>query len=294
MKLYGNKKTALLFIAPALLFVLLFIYYPIVQNFFLSLYRWKAFGEERTWVGLQYYKRIAQDPVFLIALKNNFLYSLISIVFQVGLGLVIAAILEEAFFQRFQGFFRTVFFMPSVISITVVGLLFQLVYHPSIGLLNSFLKAVGFGNLTRAWLGESGSAIFAIIATSQWQYIGYIMLLFLVAIQKIPKGLYESAQIDGANPIQRFFYITVPQVKETIIMTSIITVIGGFKVFDEVYVMTAGGPGRSTEVLATYLYRSGFRNDEMGMASAIASIIFIITFVLTLVQLYVNSKITEE
>lgn len=294
MKLYGNKKTALLFIAPALLFVLLFIYYPIVQNFFLSLYRWKAFGEERTWVGLQYYKRIAQDPVFLIALKNNFLYALISIVFQVGLGLVIAAILEETFFRRFQGFFRTVFFMPSVISITVVGLLFQLVYHPSIGLLNNFLKAVGLENLTRAWLGESGSAIFAIVATSQWQYIGYIMLLFLVAIQKIPRGLYESAEIDGAGALQRFFYITVPQVKETIIMTSIITVIGGFKVFDEVYVMTAGGPGRSTEVLATYLYRSGFRNDEMGMASAIASIIFVITFVLTLVQLYVNKRIAED
>ncbi|HHX03006.1 MAG TPA: sugar ABC transporter permease [Tissierellia bacterium] len=294
MKLYGNKKTALLFIAPALLFVLLFIYYPIVQNFFLSLYRWKAFGEERTWVGLQYYKRIAQDPVFLIALKNNFLYALISIVFQVGFGLVIAAILEETFFRRFQGFFRTVFFMPSVISITVVGLLFQLVYHPSIGLLNNFLKAVGLENLTRAWLGESGSAIFAIVATSQWQYIGYIMLLFLVAIQKIPRGLYESAEIDGAGALQRFFYITVPQVKETIIMTSIITVIGGFKVFDEVYVMTAGGPGRSTEVLATYLYRSGFRNDEMGMASAIASIIFVITFVLTLVQLYVNKRIAED
>ncbi len=294
MKLYGNKKTALLFIAPALLFVLLFIYYPIVQNFFMSLYRWKAFGEDRTWVGLQYYRRIAQDPVFYTALTNNFLYALISIVFQVGFGLVIAAILEETFFRRFQGFFRTVFFMPSVISITVVGLLFQLIYHPSIGLLNNFLKAIGLENLTRAWLGESGSAMYAIIASSQWQYIGYIMLLFLVAIQKIPKELYESAEMDGAGAFQRFIHITVPQVKETIIMNSIITVIGGFKVFDEVYVMTAGGPGRSTEVLATFLYRSGFRNDEMGMASAIASIIFVITFVLTLVQLYINRKIAEE
>lgn len=294
MKLYGNKKTALLFIAPALLFVLLFIYYPIVQNFFMSLYRWKAFGEDRTWVGLQYYRRIAQDPVFYTALTNNFLYALISIVFQVGFGLVIAAILEETFFRRFQGLFRTVFFMPSVISITVVGLLFQLIYHPSIGLLNNFLKAIGLENLTRAWLGESGSAMYAIIASSQWQYIGYIMLLFLVAIQKIPKELYESAEMDGAGAFQRFIHITVPQVKETIIMNSIITVIGGFKVFDEVYVMTAGGPGRSTEVLATFLYRSGFRNDEMGMASAIASIIFVITFVLTLVQLYINRKIAEE
>ena len=201
-----------------------------------------------------------------------------------------AAILEEKAFRGMQPFFRTVYFLPSVISISVVGLLFQLVYHPSIGLLNQGLRDIGLGGLCHAWLGEKNTAIFAIIATSQWQYMGYIMLLFLVAIQKIPQELYEAAEIDGVNAFQKFRYVTLPQVKDTLVMCVIITLIGGFKVFDEVYVMTAGGPGRSTEVLASYLYRAGFRNDEMGLASAIATTIFVITFTMTLVQLLASKR----
>ena len=290
MNIYGNKKLALLFLLPALLLLLLFVYYPIAESFVLSLYRWKAFSSDRVYVGLEYYRKLFSDAVFYTALKNNVLYSAISIVFQVGLGLVFAAILEEKAFRGMQPFFRTVYFLPSVISISVVGLLFQLVYHPSIGLLNQGLRGIGLGGLCHAWLGEKNTAIFAIIATSQWQYMGYSILLFLVAIQKIPQELYEAAEIDGVNAFQKFRYVTLPQVKDTLVMRVIITLIGGFKVFDEVYVMTAGGPGRSTEVLASYLYRAGFRNDEMGLASAIATTIFAITFTMTLVQLLASKR----
>ncbi|HHY99965.1 MAG TPA: sugar ABC transporter permease [Sedimentibacter sp.] len=293
MNIYRNKKVAILFMLPALVFVILFIYYPIIQNFIYSLYRWSSFSEVKVFVGFDYYKRLLSDPIFYIALKNNALYAIISIVFQVGVGMILAAVLEEKIMRRYQTFFRTVYFMPSVISITVVGLLFQLVYNPNIGLLNAFLKVVGLETLTHDWLGRSDTAMFAIIATSQWQYIGYIMLLFLVAIQKIPEELYESAMIDGANAIQKFIHVTIPQIKETILVTSIITIIGAFKVFDEVYVMTAGGPGRSTEVLASYMYRAGFRNDEMGYAATIATVIFLITFIVTLIQLKVSKEKNE-
>lgn len=293
MKIYNNKKMAFFFLLPALVLLIVFVYYPIIQNFVMSLYKWKAFEDTRVFVGFEYYKRLWNDSVFWLALGNNFLYALISIVFQVGLGLVFAAILEQKFFRRFQPFFRTVFFIPSVISMTVVGLMFQLIYHPSIGLLNQFLQAVGLDNWTHAWLGEKATAMFSIIAVSQWQSIGYIMLLFLVAIQKIPADLYESADIAGASSLQKFRFITVPMVKETIVMCMIITLIGGFQVFDEVYVMTAGGPGRSTEVLASYLYRAGFRNDEMGLASTIASVIFLLTFTMTLIQLLLSNRKEE-
>lgn len=293
MNMYRNKKVALLFMLPALAFVILFIYYPIIQNFFYSMFRWSSFSEEKIFVGLDYYKRLFADPIFYIALKNNVLYAIFSIVVQVGIGMILAAVLEEKVMRRYQTFFRTVYFIPSVISITVVGLLFQLVYNPNIGLLNAFLNAVGLESLTHDWLGQSSTAMFAIIATSQWQYVGYIMLLFLVAIQKIPEELYESAMIDGASAFQKFIHITIPQIRETILVSSIITVIGAFKVFDEVYVMTAGGPGRSTEVLASYLYRTGFRNDEMGYAATIATLIFLITFVVTLIQLIVTRRKDE-
>ncbi len=275
---------------PALFIILVFIYFPIVENFFFSLFRWSSFSPEKEYIGFAHYVRVFKDPIFYHALKNNVLYCLVSIVFQVGLGLIFAAVLEEKVFRRHQPFLRTIYFMPIIISITVIGLLFQLIYNPSIGLLNKFLEAIGLSNMTHAWLGEKATAMYSVIAVSQWQSIGYIMLLFLVAIQKISGSIYESALIDGANAMQKFRYITIPQVRRTMALATILTVIGGFKVFDEVYVMTSGGPGHATEVLASFMYRSGFRNDEMGYASAIACVIFIITFVITLIQLKVADK----
>lgn len=282
--MYKDKKLIVPFLLPAISLILLFIYYPIIQNFIYSFFRWSAFSQDKVFVGIAHYTRLFGDSVFLIALRNNVLYAIGSIVFQVGFGLIIASILEEKFMRKMQTYFRTIFFLPAVISITVAGLLWQLMYNQEIGLINEFLRLVGLESLTRAWLGDKGTAMYSIIIMSQWQYTGYIILLYLVAIKKIPLELYESAKIDGANGIRRFIHITIPQVKEMTLVTITITIIGAFKVFDEVYVMTGGGPGRSTEVLSTFMYRSGFRNDEMGYATAIATVIFVITFALTIIE----------
>lgn len=294
MNLYRNRRSALLYILPALLFVLVFIFLPILLNVFYSLYRWNAFSTESVFVGLDYYTRLLKDPVFYTALKNNSLYAMISLIFQVGGGLIVAAILEEKFMRRWQPFFRTVFFIPSVMSLAVVGLLWQLLYNPDIGLINGALRAVGLPDLAHVWLGDSKTAIYAVIAVSQWQFTGYIAMLFLIAMHKIPRELYEASMIDGANRIRTFFHVTIPQIKEMILVATTITVIGAFKVFDEVYIMTFGGPGRSTEVLGTMLYRAAFRNDEMGYASAIATVIFVITFALSLLQIKVSRTGQEQ
>ena len=280
-----SKITIFLYTFPALALVFGFIYLPIIQNFIFSLYRWNAFSIEKVFVGFNYYVRLFNDKTFYITLRNNSLYAIISLIFQVGFGLVVASVLEEKFVRKLQPFFRTVFFIPSIISLTVVGLLWVFIYDPYIGILNAALKALGLGRFAYAWLGNPKTAIYAVIAVSQWQYIGYVVMLFLVAIQKIPPELYEAAMIDGANRVQTFFYITIPRVKAMILLTSMITIIGAFKVFDEVYVMTFGGPGRSTEVLATYLYRSAFRNDEMGLAAALGCVIFVVTFILSVFQI---------
>lgn len=284
-KSHHSARAALPFILPALLLILMFVFLPILFNLYYSLFRWSAFEMNGEFVGLDYYVKLFKDPVFYTALKNNSLYAIISILCQVGGGLVIAAVLEEKVIRRWQPLFRTVFFIPAVISISVVGLLWQLLYNPDIGLINSALKAIGQNEWVNAWLGNSKTAIYAIVAVSQWQYTGYMTMLFLIAMHKIPGELYEASMIDGANRIQTFFHITIPQIKEMILVSSMITVIGAFKVFDEVYVMTFGGPGRSTEVLGTMLYRAAFRNDEMGYASTVATIIFVITFALSLIQM---------
>jgi raffinose/stachyose/melibiose transport system permease protein len=280
-----RKMAPYLYIAPCILLMGLFVYYPIVENFRFAFYEFSAFAPDKVFVGFENFLALFQDEVFYIALKNNVWYAVISIICQVFGGLVLAAILEDPLTRLFSGFFRTTFFLPVIISITVISLLFSFVYNPDIGILNSFLRLIGLEEWARAWLGESETAIFAVIAVSQWQSIGYIMMLFIVAIQSIPQELYEAADIDGANKFYKFIHITVPQVKEMLFVATLITITGAFTVFNEPYILTSGGPGNASEVLGTLLYKSAFFRDEMGYASAIATIILILSLAAAMIQM---------
>lgn len=270
-----------------------FVFFPLVLNVFYSLFRWSAFSQDKLFVGLDYYKRMLEDPIIRLALKNNILYAVCSVVCQCGLGLILAAILENGKMRKYQTFFRTAYFIPSIISITVIGLLWQFVYNPKIGVVNPLLELLGLGKYATDWLGQSNTAMGSVIFVSQWQNIGYIMLLFIVAIQKIDESIFESAIIDGANGFQNFIHILVPLVKDTILVTSVITVIGAFRVFSEIYVMTGGGPGHTTETLASYMYRVGFRNDEMGYSATVSTLIFVILLVLTFIQMKVSGNFKQ-
>lgn len=211
-----------------------------------------------------------------------------------GFGLVLAAVLEDIAFRKFAPFLRSIYFIPTVISLTVICLLFEFVYNPQMGLLNSFLNAIGLDNLSQVWLGNKKTAMLSIIAVSQWQSIGYVTMLFIVAIQKIPKDLYEAAEVDGAGKIKRFFYITVPQVRQMFFVTMMLTVVGAFTVFNEPYILTGGGPGTATMVLSLYMYQTGFVKNNMGYASTIAMLIFVITAVLSSVQFLTYGTEKEE
>lgn len=193
-----------LFLAPALIF-LLFVYIPIIENVFFSLFEWSSFQPEKTFIGLKNYIDLFHDPVFFTALRNNVLYAVISLICQVGGGLILAAVLEDRLVRKWSPFFRTVFFLPVVISMTVIALLFDFIYNPEIGLLNQLLEAVGLDELTRAWLGDENTAMLSVIFVSQWQSVGYIAMLYIVSIQSIPAELYESAQLDGAGKSSSFF-----------------------------------------------------------------------------------------
>lgn len=269
---------------PALVF-LLFVYIPIFENVFLSLFQWSSFSPEKTFIGLKNYVELFRDPVFYQALTNNVLYAVISIVCQVFGGLILAAVLEDKLVRKWSPFFRTVFFLPVVISMTVIALLFDFIYNPETGLLNQLLQAVGLDQLTRAWLGDDSTAMLSVIFVSQWQSVGYIAMLYIVSIQKIPDELYEAARLDGAGKIQQFFHITIPQTKEMSFVAVVMTLTGAFTVFNEPYILTGGGPGNASEVLSTFLYKSAFTKDMMGYASAIATVVLIITLALSLMQM---------
>ena len=281
----GSKKTAFIYLAPAMIVILVFLYLPIILNFMNSLYEWGAVSKDVTWIGIENYKELLQDETIRIAIKNNLIFMIMSIVCQIGVSLVIAAVLENKFMRRWQSIFRTIYFVPSLLMITVTGITFKMLYSPTIGLINPLLELFGIDTSNIDILGNPESAIFGVAGASQWQFIGYTVVLFIVAMQNISDDIYEAAEIDGASGIQRFFRITVPLMKDTILINMIIVVTGAFRVYDEVYVMTNGGPGRSTQTLATYLYQVGFENDRMGYASAIAFFVFIITFILGLFQM---------
>lgn len=279
-----------LWLLPALVLLGLFLYYPIVSNVQLSLYQWNAFTPAARYVGFQNYQTAITDPVFWRAVINNTLFAFVSIIVQVGFSLVLAAILEEAVHQRLRGVLRTIYFVPAVISITVSGILFSFIYNPQFGLLNSLLDGLGLHGWTHVWLGESSTSMLSIIAMSQWQNFGYTAVLFVVAIQRIPREFYEAARCDGAGPIRTFFTVTVPLVREMSTLLIILTVSGAFLVFNEVMVMTAGGPANSSQVLGTWLYFNAFMSDNMGYAAAIATVIFVITLLLALAQLAYSAR----
>jgi raffinose/stachyose/melibiose transport system permease protein len=290
MSTTSTRWRALAWVLPAMVLLLVFVYYPIVENLRLSLFSWSAFSVSPTFVGFDNYRTAFGDPIFWTALRNNTVFAVVSLVCQVGVSLALAAVLEEFVHDRLRGILRTVYFIPAVISITVAGILFSFLYNPRIGLLNRLLDGVGLDGWQHSWLGEPGTAMGSIIAMSQWQSIGYTAILFVVAIQRIPKEFHEAAKVDGAGPVRRFFAVTVPMVREMTTLITILTISGAFLVFNEVMVMTAGGPSNSSQVLGTWLYRNAFLNDDMGYASAIATVIFVITLTIGLVQIAVSRR----
>lgn len=290
-----NRMTAILFLLPSLIFLTIFVFVPLLQNFYNSFFDFAVFSTEREFVGLENFKSFFADKTIRVAVLNNIRYAVISVIMQVGFALILAAILEDKVFRRIAPFFRVTYFMPVMISISVIALLFGFVYNPQMGLLNSFLELIGLDALAKPWLGNSKTAIYAVIAMSQWQSIGYIMMLFIVAIQKIPKELYEAAEIDGAGKIRRFFSITIPQVRESIFVNTLITVTGSMLVFNEPYILTnGGGPGTSSITLSVYMYQTGFFRDRMGYASTIAISIFLLTAVLAIIQIRLSRTGRDE
>lgn len=285
----GKNAKILLFLVPSILLLTVFVYYPVICNIGYIFFNMSSFSTSKQFIGLGNYKSMLNDIVIRTAIKNNLIYMFWSLVFQVGVALLTALVLESGIIKRGKTFFRSLFFIPSIISITVVGALFTFIYQPDIGLLNSFLRTLGLGSLTHGWLGNSKTALYAIIAMSQWQYTGYTTMLLIVAIQRISGSILESAKLDGCSFWQQARYIIIPNIKDSISIVIIITINWAMQVFNEIQVMTAGGPGNSTQTLGNYMYTAAWSYDKFGYASAIGNLILVITVILSYIQLKKNS-----
>ncbi|GGP03161.1 sugar ABC transporter permease [Nonomuraea glycinis] len=290
MRAIVARSLGLAWVVPALALVGVFVYLPLVQNFGFSTLEWDIYSGSQEYIGFDNYAKLLDDPVFWSSLGNNLLYAVISIAFQVFGALLLAALIESIRGEGWRRSLRVIYFIPSAISLTVAGLLFYFLYEPNLGPINHLLEAAGLGQFAAAWLGQEGTAMPAIIAMSQWQGFGYSTLLFAVAIQRIPSEIYGAAAIDGVGPVGRFVHVTVPLVREMTGLMAIVTVSGSFQVFNEVMVMTGGGPNNSTQVLGTWLYRSGFVRNDFGYAAAIATVLFVITLGVAMAQLWVTRR----
>ena len=271
-------------LAPALLVFLGLVVYPLMSTLWLSFFDYGLTNPVRRFVGLGNYLELTRDRVFWRALENNVIILVGSVVVQVGLGLVLAAALDRGV-RRGATLFRTVIFAPMVMSVIAVGLLWQLIYNPSIGILSKTLQGVGLPVPAQGWLGDPDIVVYSILAVACWQYTGFMMVLLLAGMQSIPAELYGAAKIDGANELQTLLYITVPGIRNVLIVATLITMIGAFKVFDVVYILTLGGPADASQVLGLYLFQNAFTLNRAGYANAIAVVLLLFTLLLGLLQL---------
>lgn len=282
----GDRITGYLFIAPWCIGFLIFTAGPMIASLLVSFTSWTMLSPP-SWVGTENFERLLTgDPLFLRSIWNTVFYVILSVPLATCLALGLALLLDQK--VRGMGFFRTIFFLPSVTNVVAVSILWLWIFNPEFGLLNSALRIAGFeGPL---WLQSETWAKPALILMSLWG-VGGSMIIFLAALQGVPQELHEAAQLDGAGPVRRFARITLPMISPALFFSLIMGLIGGFQVFTQAFVMTGttqpgseGGPNNATLFMVLYLYKKAFMDFKMGYASAIAWILFFVILLLTLIQ----------
>ncbi|MBM7571261.1 carbohydrate ABC transporter permease [Aquibacillus albus] len=283
-----EKWAGIFFIAPQLIGTSILVILPIFATFFISFTDWtfiQGLGN-MNFIGLENYEKLLKDERFIQSIVNN-IWLIASVPITMILALFLAIIINKNVY--FKSFFKVVYFMPYISSIVAVAIVFQLLFHPSYGPINEFLMMLGIENPPR-WLADSNWALVSVIIISVWTSIGFSLIIYLAALQNISIELYEAAEIDGATAWDKFIHITVPMLAPTNFFLLITGVIGSFKAFELIVVLTDGGPGYSTSVIVYYLYEQAFENLRSGYASAISILLLILLLAITLIQWFGQKK----
>jgi multiple sugar transport system permease protein len=269
-----------LFLAPDALGLLIFVGAPMALSLSLGFFSVSGFGDY-SFVGLDNYRRMTGDPQFWRALRVTIVYMIMLVPALYVSGLGLALLIQKN--SRFNGFIRSLLFMPQTVSLVVVALVWQVLLIDKIGLITRFTAAIGVGSIS--WLGDPRFALISIVVISVWFLMGFYMLIFLGGLQDIPKEYYEAAKIDGAGPVSSFYLITLPLLRPTsffVLLVSTVTAVCGSQTFDLVYVMTRGGPANSTELVIFYIYQQAFQFNEYGYAAAMASVLVVVLMLVTI------------
>lgn len=299
MNTKGSKKarkdffTGMGFILPSLLGFLIFTFIPVVISLCLSFTSWNFMEgiEGIKFNGLANYIRLFSDEWFLNSYKNNIIFTAVTVPVLIALGLVMATIINKYIYGG--GVVRTMIFIPYIASVVAVCTVWMVLLQPSYGPVNEFLRSIGISN-PPGWLADFKWSLPSIMIIYVWQQVGYYSIVFLAGLKGLPEDVYEAAKVDGASSIRQFFSLTVPLISPTTFFLTIMGIIGSFKVFDQISVLTQGGPGSSSSVMAYYVYRTAFDYFEMGYANTLAWALFVLVFIVTLVQWKMQAKFSNE
>ena len=277
-----------LFLFPALFIYIIVVVFPTVYSLFLSFCDWNGLGAKK-FVGLKNYIQLfTSDSVFYTALRNNIIWIILTICLTVLLALLLALVLNRGFRGRIV--YRAIFYFPYMLSWIIVGIIWKWMYNPNFGLINQVLGMVGLDSLKGAYLSNTKMALYCVFIAALWQGLGQPMLYFLAGLQTLPNDILEAAKIDGAGKFNLFFRVIVPMLKETFVIVLATQIIASMKVYDIVYVMTDGGPANSTQTLATYMYNQTFTYSNLGVGSAIATVMVLIMMVVIVPYVAFSTK----
>lgn len=283
-----QRKDALsgyMFIAPALISLLIFMVYPVIASFVISGFDWGILTAPK-FIGFENYKTLFRDPVFLESLKNTFTWVIMYVPVSILASLIVALAMDMPL--RGIGFFRTMFYLPVMTPMVVCALLFVWIYNTDFGVLNYILSFAGIPPVR--WLTDKNLSLISIALMSVWKHSGYNMLILLSALQGIPESLYEAAALDGITPWKKLINIKLPLIMPSMYFVVLTSVIDAFQVFTEVYIMTKGGPGYSTYTVSYYLFNNAFEFGKMGYACAMSVVMFAIILTVTLIQDKIMNK----
>lgn len=270
-----------LFLLPALLVFSIFFAYPVISSFYISLTKWNGLNPELQFIGLNNFLKIWSDKHFWQALTNSFKYAFFATTIQNILGLILALAASD---KKFQGY-RVLFLIPPLLSSVALGSIWKHMFAPN-GALNLLLANIGLESWTQNWLGDPSIALYSLVATTIWRWVGLSMIIYLAGLQAIPQVIQEAASIDGVNAWQRFRFITFPLIAPAFTINVVISMIGSLKEFDLIYLMTKGGPGRATESFTTYIFTQAYDSNKFGYGTAISVVMFAIILILSFIQIH--------
>lgn len=280
----SRNRWGIVFILPQLISLVCLGMIPIVIAFVLSFFDWNGFSSP-VFTGFQNFKAVFTDPDTAIAIKNTLLYSVIYVPCSIVLSMGLAMLLNKAWGKMF---YRAVFFLPQIVTSVGIAVVWSWIYQPQFGILNMILKF--FGIQGKEWLRDPSTAMGAVIVMSIWWGLGYNIVLFLAGLQNVPRTYVDAAKIDGANERQVFFNITVPLISPTTLLVTITTMINAFQVFDQMFLLTSGGPAKKTYTMAIHIYQTAFKSYELGKASTAALILFFVVVAVSVIQFKLSDK----